>query len=387
MAHDVFISYAAEDVQVAEQICQTLEEESIKCWMAPRDVPFGVPYEQAILDAIEDSQFLVLIFSAHANASQHVEREIRKSFADRSKTQVFPFRIENVPYNNVLYYYLGGAQWLDASSPPLEEHLRRLVEHVHTHLPRVPEPDATPPPEQKPAPAPPAPPASATPPQPGVPASEPPSLAPAQPEPQMVATVNKPAATTEAAPASVGKSVNGAQPKWEGLSQAGCVILALAVFALIFSSSFCSGGPDGNANVNSGASVNVGTNANQPSPNANQSGSFTNLNATPTPQSSPTAKASPAPPSSANIFTLPRTDPFIRYELRLTFNRINGLSEVTFEVKDKKVTLGGFVYSEMCKQTAERLAKETDGVTAVNNKIAISRKTPEDITKIICRDK
>jgi hypothetical protein len=137
MAHDVFISYAVEDKEVADKVRDALERGGIPCWIAPRDVPIGVSYEQAILDAIEASTFLVLLFSAHANASHHVEREIRKAFEECSRTQVFPFRLEDVPYNKTLYYYLGGAQWVDASTPPLEQHLGRLVEHVRSHLSRA----------------------------------------------------------------------------------------------------------------------------------------------------------------------------------------------------------------------------------------------------------
>ncbi len=69
MAHDVFISYAEEDKQVAEQVCRTLEKEGVRCWMAPRDVKVGDDYEEAILDAIASSPLLVLILSKHSNAS------------------------------------------------------------------------------------------------------------------------------------------------------------------------------------------------------------------------------------------------------------------------------------------------------------------------------
>jgi hypothetical protein len=135
MAHDVFISYAVEDVQVAEKVCRELEEESIKCWMAPRDVPYGADYEEAIVDAIAASPLLILILSSHSNASQHVKREIQNACAEGSPTQIIPFRIDAVAYSKALRYYLGSAQWLDASTPPLEAHLRRLVEHVRARLP------------------------------------------------------------------------------------------------------------------------------------------------------------------------------------------------------------------------------------------------------------
>lgn len=135
MAHDVFISYAVEDVEVAGQVCRALEEQDIRCWIAPRDVPFGGDYEEAIVDAIAASPTLVLVLSAHSNASPHVKREIQTACAEGSPTRIIPFRIDAVAYGKALRYYLGSAQWLDASAPPLEAHLRRLVEHVRTHLP------------------------------------------------------------------------------------------------------------------------------------------------------------------------------------------------------------------------------------------------------------
>jgi TIR domain len=37
MAHKVFISYAAEDKQIADAVCDALEAREIKCWYAPRE--------------------------------------------------------------------------------------------------------------------------------------------------------------------------------------------------------------------------------------------------------------------------------------------------------------------------------------------------------------
>nr|MDQ5835419.1 toll/interleukin-1 receptor domain-containing protein [Acidobacteriota bacterium] len=134
MAHDVFISYAAEDHEVAEEACRALEEHGVKCWIAPRDVPYGTDYEDAIVDAISVSPILVLILSARSNASPHVKREIQNACAEGSTTRIIPLRIEDIPYSKGLQYYLRSTQWLDASTPPLEQHLRRLVEHVRIHL-------------------------------------------------------------------------------------------------------------------------------------------------------------------------------------------------------------------------------------------------------------
>jgi hypothetical protein len=137
MAHDVFISYATDDRQVAEKVCTALESGGIKCWIAPRDVPFGADYAEAIVDGISSSRLIVLILSSHSNASPHVKREIENAYSDNSGRAVLPLRIENIEYNKALRYFLGSAQWLDASTPPLEQHLDQLVEQVRAHLART----------------------------------------------------------------------------------------------------------------------------------------------------------------------------------------------------------------------------------------------------------
>jgi septal ring-binding cell division protein DamX len=137
MAHDVFISYSTEDRQVADKVCAALEAGGIKCWIAPRDVPYGADYEESIVDAITSSRLLVLVLSSHSNASPHVKREIQNACAGEAGKPVIPLRIEEIEYNKALRYYLHSAQWLDAATPPLEQHLGRLVEHVRSSLSRA----------------------------------------------------------------------------------------------------------------------------------------------------------------------------------------------------------------------------------------------------------
>jgi hypothetical protein len=143
MAHDVFISHATEDRQIAYRVCQALEEQGIRCWIAPRDVPSGVTYEEAIIDGLANSPLLILIFSASSNASPNVAREIQNACSEGSPTRIIPVRIDDTRYNSTLRYYLSSIQWLDASTPPLENHLPRLVEHVRLALPRGDKPPAT----------------------------------------------------------------------------------------------------------------------------------------------------------------------------------------------------------------------------------------------------
>ncbi|HYG79547.1 MAG TPA: TIR domain-containing protein, partial [Pyrinomonadaceae bacterium] len=134
MAHDVFISYAAEDKQAAEAVRLALEDAGIKCWIAPRDVPLGANYEEAIIDAICASHLMILILSAHSNKSPHVKREIQNACLEDSPTQILPVRVDAVPLNKALRYYLSSLQWLDASAPPFADHVPELVSTVRARL-------------------------------------------------------------------------------------------------------------------------------------------------------------------------------------------------------------------------------------------------------------
>ena len=63
MSHEVFISYSSLDKQVADSVCLALEASGTNCWIAPRDVMPGKPYGEALIDAINDSQIMVLVLS------------------------------------------------------------------------------------------------------------------------------------------------------------------------------------------------------------------------------------------------------------------------------------------------------------------------------------
>jgi hypothetical protein len=136
MNFDAFISYASKDKPTADAVCAALEDAQIRCWIAPRDILPGSDWSASIIDALDQCRVMILIFSGNANDSQQIRNEV--VHAVHRGVPVIPVRIEDIPPGKSLAYFMSGVHWLDALSPPLEAHLKRLAETVRTMLQLVP---------------------------------------------------------------------------------------------------------------------------------------------------------------------------------------------------------------------------------------------------------
>jgi adenylate cyclase len=125
MAHDVFVSYSAADRAPALSVVEGLESHGIRCWVAPRDIPAGSEYGEEIVGAIKGCRILVLIFSAQANSSPHVRREVERAVSARRA--ILPFRVEDITPTGAMEYALGNTHWLDAFTRPLDPHIAALA--------------------------------------------------------------------------------------------------------------------------------------------------------------------------------------------------------------------------------------------------------------------
>jgi hypothetical protein len=122
---DIFVSYASQDRDAAFRIVTFLEQNGIACWVAPRDVPPGMEYGEAIIQGIAQSRALVLILSDQSNESQFVRKEVERAV---SKTKpVLPVRIREVKPSGSLEFFISSSQWVDAWKSPMEQHLLPLV--------------------------------------------------------------------------------------------------------------------------------------------------------------------------------------------------------------------------------------------------------------------
>ncbi|HKD52778.1 MAG TPA: toll/interleukin-1 receptor domain-containing protein [Steroidobacteraceae bacterium] len=127
-ARRVFVSYSQHDRDTAFGIVAHLERDGIACWVAPRDVAPGADWAAEIVDAIAAADVMVLVFSASANASPQVRREVER--AVNRGVEVLPFRVEDVLPARSLEYFLSSQHWLDAFPPPMEPHYARLSRYL-----------------------------------------------------------------------------------------------------------------------------------------------------------------------------------------------------------------------------------------------------------------
>jgi len=133
MAHDVFISHSSKDKPLADAICAKLEEDNIRCWIAPRDVGPGQDWPTAIVEAIKSSKIMVLVFSKYSNKSKQVKKEL--SVAVNSESIIIPFKIDKTPLEGPMELFLTDTHWLDAMNPPTERDIENLVDSVRKFVP------------------------------------------------------------------------------------------------------------------------------------------------------------------------------------------------------------------------------------------------------------
>ena len=128
MPLDIFVFISTKDKSTADAVCNVLEFAEIRCWIAPRDISPGTPdWPTAIIEAIDHCRVMVVIFSENANSSLDVQREIHRAF---SRLPVIPLRVQDTKPTDSLADYLDRVHWLDALTPPLSIHLKRLSEAV-----------------------------------------------------------------------------------------------------------------------------------------------------------------------------------------------------------------------------------------------------------------
>ena len=156
MKYDVFISYSSHDQKVVEGLCAYLEAHKIRCFVAYRDIPRGVVWARAIVEALEESRMMVVVFSEHFNNSDQVDREIE--LASEDKKPILTFRLSNDAFKGAKKFFLKNINWIDAFPNPQQvfgsvaENVARLLDIKLEASQPAPQPTPTPKPTPPPKP-------------------------------------------------------------------------------------------------------------------------------------------------------------------------------------------------------------------------------------------
>lgn len=97
MQYDIYISYAAEDEKLAGRVTEYLEYYNLRCYLACRDLPAGIPWSQGIAEGIEQSRMAIVVYSDCYNNASWLDDEAME--IKRSEKPVLAFAITNSSYN------------------------------------------------------------------------------------------------------------------------------------------------------------------------------------------------------------------------------------------------------------------------------------------------
>ena len=126
----VFISYASQDKDAAENVASFFESRGLKCWIAPRDIPPAADWAESIIDSIDSASSMVLLLSNHSNVSPQVRREVER--AVNNGMMIYPLILEQIALSKWMQYYISAHQWFDATDVSLNRKLAELIGSIRS---------------------------------------------------------------------------------------------------------------------------------------------------------------------------------------------------------------------------------------------------------------
>jgi hypothetical protein len=112
-------------------IASKIEGAGLKCWISKRDVPKGENFQDAIVEALEKSAAMVLVFSKNANGSREIKKEL--ALASEYGLWVLPVRIEDVQATKGFKYELATSQYIDIFEDR-DHGMREVIDALQKHV-------------------------------------------------------------------------------------------------------------------------------------------------------------------------------------------------------------------------------------------------------------
>ena len=90
---DVFLSFKSDDNEITHEVYEYLEDNSVKCWMSEKDIGGGVSFGKEIVNALNNTKSVLLIYSKDTPKSEWVNRELY--YATKHRVHIFPFIVDD----------------------------------------------------------------------------------------------------------------------------------------------------------------------------------------------------------------------------------------------------------------------------------------------------
>lgn len=125
--HKVYIAYSTKDTEIANELCHFLEENDLRCWIAPRNIRSGKNYVEEIMGGIDGARVVVLLFSQYSNESKYVKSEIEYAFS--KEKHIFALNIDESLPCDEMEFILRNVFWINAYNDR-EEAFKTLLEQI-----------------------------------------------------------------------------------------------------------------------------------------------------------------------------------------------------------------------------------------------------------------
>lgn len=119
MEKHIFISYSTKNSNIAENLCEYLEERGQACFIAPRNIRSGHEYAEEIILGIDNCRMVLLVLTNDSNNSPHVLREVERAVS--KNIPIIVYRVEDVRLTKSMEYFLMTHQWLIAGHGDFEK--------------------------------------------------------------------------------------------------------------------------------------------------------------------------------------------------------------------------------------------------------------------------
>ena len=126
MIYDFFISYATKEQKIADDLVKRLRKNEYSCFIATENVDPGKDYGEVIIDGVDSSNVVLLLYSKNSEKSIYVKNEINEATSENKK--IIPIRVENIELSKHFRFYLATTQWVDSFGGITDECIDKIIQ-------------------------------------------------------------------------------------------------------------------------------------------------------------------------------------------------------------------------------------------------------------------